>query len=537
VKAGDIVKKGQVVGKLGYSGNAGPEFPHVHYEVIKTSYYNSHGGRPRGRELSDASLREGRIDPRVYFKENASTQLAGEQTTRHVVDAKPVVIIPKSLIRDKKRIIESAGDAGQESATPQIVHTLTDLTPKVAETKQQSVLSISSRVPAPEGAQVENNTQNPVPPSQKGMSKEEIANLGELPDVQLGPVETNIVPVSNAPITVPVLSAVMSVLPAPIHKVFAAVSSTVWGWLGYGPAVPEVIDVDSLGADGVIPGTDIKVRPDQVVFKNTVADDVKVPSNKEQQAVGDTEKKAEGATETVKVTKVVDTEVKKKLTAVAEKLNSIPDTKEYIAEQTQLLDDAIAVIKAEGAEEKVVLEEYNSANAAKYTYVVTVPAGALTPAHIQAFTKDQKVAQTLIGKLPGPSGWTAAVDVTIGIIVDPSVLTRTEVVEEQRPVSESDGEAPQTMPVQDGANDIPEATPEAAKVPAATPKDSAAERGVQAVSQILSGVYQGGKKVVNDAWNSLKNMLSGGSGSTVIPEDTHTKTPTTTLPVRNRVLQ
>jgi hypothetical protein len=67
VKVGDRVGRGQVVGTGGYSGNAGPEFPHTHYEVMKADFYHKSGGRPSGRAPNRAYLDAGRIDPRRYF--------------------------------------------------------------------------------------------------------------------------------------------------------------------------------------------------------------------------------------------------------------------------------------------------------------------------------------------------------------------------------------------------------------------------------------------------------------------------------------
>jgi len=62
IAAGTQVKQGQQIGALGYSGNAGKEFPHVHYEVFpdKAAYDKAQGQSSR----ASADLR---INPRDYF--------------------------------------------------------------------------------------------------------------------------------------------------------------------------------------------------------------------------------------------------------------------------------------------------------------------------------------------------------------------------------------------------------------------------------------------------------------------------------------
>lgn len=72
LKIGDTVAAGQRIGTLGYSGNAGAEFPHVHYEVIDPNYYNNYHGRPPGRisgrtDQSMNELESGRMDPREWY--------------------------------------------------------------------------------------------------------------------------------------------------------------------------------------------------------------------------------------------------------------------------------------------------------------------------------------------------------------------------------------------------------------------------------------------------------------------------------------
>lgn len=72
LKVGDTVSAGQQIGILGYSGNAGPEFPHVHYEVIRQDYYEDTHGSPPGRiagrgDAAENELEAGRIDPREWY--------------------------------------------------------------------------------------------------------------------------------------------------------------------------------------------------------------------------------------------------------------------------------------------------------------------------------------------------------------------------------------------------------------------------------------------------------------------------------------
>lgn len=72
LKVGSTVAPGQRIGTMGYSGNAGSDFPHVHYEVIDPDYYERYEGRPPGRisgrtEKSFEELKEGRIDPREWY--------------------------------------------------------------------------------------------------------------------------------------------------------------------------------------------------------------------------------------------------------------------------------------------------------------------------------------------------------------------------------------------------------------------------------------------------------------------------------------
>lgn len=67
LKPGMQVKAGDELGYLGYSGNAGREFPHVHYEVFKgqQEYDRAQGQSSR----ASASLR---INPRQYFEGRSS---------------------------------------------------------------------------------------------------------------------------------------------------------------------------------------------------------------------------------------------------------------------------------------------------------------------------------------------------------------------------------------------------------------------------------------------------------------------------------
>lgn len=64
LKVGQTVKTGDALGFLGYSGNAGSEFPHVHYEVFKPGGYERTGG---GGSSRSAEGRSARMDPREWF--------------------------------------------------------------------------------------------------------------------------------------------------------------------------------------------------------------------------------------------------------------------------------------------------------------------------------------------------------------------------------------------------------------------------------------------------------------------------------------
>jgi murein DD-endopeptidase MepM/ murein hydrolase activator NlpD len=84
LKVGDTISAGQKIGTLGYSGNAGAEFPHVHYEVINPEYYEKYEGRPPGRisgrtEASFEELQSGRIDPREWYAKRQEEYVKQQQ--------------------------------------------------------------------------------------------------------------------------------------------------------------------------------------------------------------------------------------------------------------------------------------------------------------------------------------------------------------------------------------------------------------------------------------------------------------------------
>lgn len=69
IEVGATVKAGQELGYLGYSGNAGKEFPHVHYEIFpdEGAYKKAAGGSSR----ATANLR---VNPREYFEGKPAAQ-------------------------------------------------------------------------------------------------------------------------------------------------------------------------------------------------------------------------------------------------------------------------------------------------------------------------------------------------------------------------------------------------------------------------------------------------------------------------------
>jgi murein DD-endopeptidase MepM/ murein hydrolase activator NlpD len=84
LKVGDAVSAGQRIGTLGYSGNAGAEFPHVHYEVIRQDYYEQTHGSPPGRisgrgDAAENQLEAGRIDPREWYAKRQEEYLKQQE--------------------------------------------------------------------------------------------------------------------------------------------------------------------------------------------------------------------------------------------------------------------------------------------------------------------------------------------------------------------------------------------------------------------------------------------------------------------------
>lgn len=78
VAEGQTVQPGQTLGYLGYSGNAGREFPHVHYEV-----FPDQGAYGKAQGMSSRASANLRVNPREYFAGKAgggAVQDAGTPT-------------------------------------------------------------------------------------------------------------------------------------------------------------------------------------------------------------------------------------------------------------------------------------------------------------------------------------------------------------------------------------------------------------------------------------------------------------------------
>ena len=112
LKVGDNVAAGQQIGILGYSGNAGPEFPHVHYEVIRQDYYEKTKGSPPGRiagrgDAAEQQLEAGRIDPREWYARRQEEFLKQQEQAINTASENPAVSDPVA-----------AAQNNMQSATP-----------------------------------------------------------------------------------------------------------------------------------------------------------------------------------------------------------------------------------------------------------------------------------------------------------------------------------------------------------------------------------------------------------------------------------
>lgn len=96
VDVGAKVEKGQEIGYTGYSGNAGRDFTHVHYEIFpnQRAYESAKGESSR----ATAGMR---INPRTYFQNkgaenSAAIQNLTEAAQRHGID--PIIVLSQSHI-------------------------------------------------------------------------------------------------------------------------------------------------------------------------------------------------------------------------------------------------------------------------------------------------------------------------------------------------------------------------------------------------------------------------------------------------------
>lgn len=118
LKVGDDVRKGQTIGYGGYSGNAGPEFPHVHNEIFKDreSYDGAKGQFSRQGMWA-------RENPRTWYEEQeqrAAEVVAGQKKAPEVKD--------RTFWRGSKKTAStgspaasataSGGEGGRPSAEP-----------------------------------------------------------------------------------------------------------------------------------------------------------------------------------------------------------------------------------------------------------------------------------------------------------------------------------------------------------------------------------------------------------------------------------
>jgi murein DD-endopeptidase MepM/ murein hydrolase activator NlpD len=102
LKVGDTVSAGQQIGIMGYSGNAGAEFPHVHYEVIQRDYYEKTQGSPPGRisgrgDAAEQQLEAGRIDPREWYAKRQEEFLKQQEQAIAAGNSDPVTAAQNNM--------------------------------------------------------------------------------------------------------------------------------------------------------------------------------------------------------------------------------------------------------------------------------------------------------------------------------------------------------------------------------------------------------------------------------------------------------
>jgi murein DD-endopeptidase MepM/ murein hydrolase activator NlpD len=102
LKVGDTVSAGQQIGIMGYSGNAGAEFPHVHYEVIRQDYYEKTQGSPPGRisgrgDAAEQQLEAGRMDPREWYAKRQEEFLKQQEQAIASTNSDPVTAAQNNM--------------------------------------------------------------------------------------------------------------------------------------------------------------------------------------------------------------------------------------------------------------------------------------------------------------------------------------------------------------------------------------------------------------------------------------------------------
>lgn len=134
LKIGDNVAAGQQIGILGYSGNAGPEFPHVHYEVIRQDYYEKTQGSPPGRiagrgDAAEQQLEAGRIDPREWYARRQEEFLKQQEQAISTASENPAVSDPVAAAQNN---MQSATPLPTEKPAVPLPATTPPETPAVA---------------------------------------------------------------------------------------------------------------------------------------------------------------------------------------------------------------------------------------------------------------------------------------------------------------------------------------------------------------------------------------------------------------------
>jgi hypothetical protein len=437
------------------------------------------------------------------------------------------------------------GLPGSIADTPTSLEKLAKVAKKANATESQ--LGKLSGVPATENEQADEIAAgSATPPEPKGKTRS-IAGT-QLPDVKIvdtkeaapedgvAPTGDTVTTAANPPVTIPVVSSMISFLPQPVQEVLAAISDAFWGALGYGPKPPPQVNIDNLNPGDTIPGSPYKMGPaDQVVYKNNLGEKEK----EEAAAVGQEEKKLKPGEEK----KMVEKTITKKVTSQepTKLANTLADLNAKVKNGSLPLDKALEQAQAAAAAAGVKLEftQYDP-NAAVPEGMKLV--GVLKDVPADMIPKDL-VPVAMQAKLGVAQFVNAKVE--IAVYAPAAALTETVVREvKEKVMVPSDGSEPE-VPAADGDQEAgtPEQPgdgeqPAPAQPEAAPAEDAAIEKGAKAVGQIVKEVYQGGKKVVSDTWDSLRDLLGGGNSGTPVPrEDTPTLPATTTKVKSSRVIQ